>query len=137
MNSTHGHCDGNDHGRRSDAASMPANAVLIAVIGIATSALSRSYGIVVPAATVNRVVDQLLAQGHVGRGFLGVGAQPATGSDGQSGLLVTALMPEGAAARAGLMVGDLIVRIGGFSAYFTQLSPDIQDDVINRIEHKL
>ncbi|MDR1728163.1 MAG: hypothetical protein LBT74_09630 [Acidobacteriota bacterium] len=32
---------------------------------------------------------------------------------------------------------DLIVRIGGFSAYFTQLSPDIQDDVINRSEHDL
>ena len=32
---------------------------------------------------------------------------------------------------------DLIVRIGGFSAYFTQLSPDIQDDVINRSEHSL
>ncbi len=32
---------------------------------------------------------------------------------------------------------DLIVRIGGFSAYFTQLSPDIQDDVINRNEHGL
>jgi pyruvate formate-lyase/glycerol dehydratase family glycyl radical enzyme len=32
---------------------------------------------------------------------------------------------------------DLIVRIGGFSAYFTQLSPDIQDDVINRSEHTL
>ena len=32
---------------------------------------------------------------------------------------------------------DLIVRIGGFSAYFTQLSPGIQDDVINRNEHSL
>jgi pyruvate formate-lyase/glycerol dehydratase family glycyl radical enzyme len=32
---------------------------------------------------------------------------------------------------------NLIVRIGGFSAYFTQLSPDIQDDVINRNEHTL
>jgi formate C-acetyltransferase len=32
---------------------------------------------------------------------------------------------------------DLIVRIGGFSAYFTQLSPSIQDDVINRNEHSL
>ena len=32
---------------------------------------------------------------------------------------------------------DLIVRIGGFSAYFTQLSSDIQDDVINRSEHLL
>jgi S1-C subfamily serine protease len=84
-----------------------------AVIGIATAALSRSHGIVVPATTVDRVVDQLLAQGQVGRGFLGVGAQPATLPGGQAGVLVTGLMPDGAAARAGLMVGDLIVRIGG------------------------
>ena len=30
--------------------------------------------------------------------------------------------------------GDLIVRIGGFSAYFVQLSDEIQDDVIFRSE---
>ncbi len=82
------------------------------VVGIATSALSRRYGIVVPSTTVNRVVDQLLAQGHVARGFLGIGAQPATLPDGRAGLLVTGLMPDAAAQRAGLMVGDLIVRIG-------------------------
>jgi len=29
------------------------------------------------------------------------------------------------------------VRIGGFSAYFTQLSPSVQDDVINRNEHTI
>ena len=33
--------------------------------------------------------------------------------------------------------GDLIVRIGGFSAYFTQLSEAIQDDVIYRSEFQL
>lgn len=32
---------------------------------------------------------------------------------------------------------DLIVRIGGFSAFFTQLSSGIQDDVIDRSEHSL
>jgi formate C-acetyltransferase len=32
---------------------------------------------------------------------------------------------------------DLIVRIGGFSAYFVQLSPSIQDDVIFRSELNL
>jgi formate C-acetyltransferase len=32
---------------------------------------------------------------------------------------------------------DLIVRIGGFSAYFTQLSSQIQDDVIDRSEHTI
>ena len=32
---------------------------------------------------------------------------------------------------------DLIVRIGGFSAYFVQLSGEIQDDVIFRSELSL
>lgn len=32
---------------------------------------------------------------------------------------------------------DLVVRVGGFSAYFVQLSPEIQDDVINRTEQHL
>ena len=32
---------------------------------------------------------------------------------------------------------DLVVRIGGFSAYFVELSPAIQDDVINRTEQGL
>jgi formate C-acetyltransferase len=32
---------------------------------------------------------------------------------------------------------DLVVRIGGFSAYFVQLSNEIQDDVILRSEHLL
>lgn len=82
-------------------------------VGIGTSALSRSYGIAVPASTVDRVVDALLAQGHVARGFLGIAAQPAELPDGGRGLLVTALRPEGAAMRAGLIVGDLIVRVGG------------------------
>ncbi len=31
---------------------------------------------------------------------------------------------------------DLIVRVGGFSAYFVQLSEGIQDDVIGRSEHR-
>lgn len=30
---------------------------------------------------------------------------------------------------------DLIVRVAGYSAFFTTLSPDTQDDIINRTEH--
>ena len=72
------------------------------VIGIATSALSRSYGVVVPAATVSRVVDALLAHGRVARAWLGIGAQavPLPADDasqvaGQGGLLVTSLASGG------------------------------------------
>lgn len=32
---------------------------------------------------------------------------------------------------------DLIVRVAGFSAYFTTLSPDVQDEIISRTEHAI
>jgi S1-C subfamily serine protease len=87
-----------------------------AVMGIATAALSRSYGVVVPSATVSRVVDALLAHGRVARPWLGIGAQsvplPETTGAGaeKSGLLVTSLAAGGPAERAGLLIGDIIVR---------------------------
>jgi formate C-acetyltransferase len=30
---------------------------------------------------------------------------------------------------------DLMVRVAGFSAYFTQLSRDVQEEIISRIAH--
>ena len=32
---------------------------------------------------------------------------------------------------------DLVVRIGGYSDYFTNLSPEMQDEVLLRTEHEL
>jgi pyruvate-formate lyase len=32
--------------------------------------------------------------------------------------------------------GDLVVRVSGFSAYFTRLDPAVQDDIIRRRSHK-
>ena len=32
---------------------------------------------------------------------------------------------------------DLVVRVAGYSAFFTALSPDTQDDIIARTEHAL
>jgi pyruvate-formate lyase len=32
---------------------------------------------------------------------------------------------------------DLVVRVAGYSAFFTSLSPDTQDDIIARTEHRL
>jgi len=94
------------------------------VIGIATSALSRGYGVVVPEATVSRVVDDLLAKGHVARAFLGIGAQPvplpvAAGSDAEetgTGLLITSLVPGGPAAQAGVLIGDIVLAVDGHPA---------------------
>ena len=32
---------------------------------------------------------------------------------------------------------DLVVRVGGYSAYFVSLSPEVQDEIIGRTEHSL
>ena len=32
---------------------------------------------------------------------------------------------------------DLVVRIGGYSDYFTRLSPEMQQEVILRTEHRI
>ena len=32
---------------------------------------------------------------------------------------------------------DLVVRIGGYSDYFTRLSPTMQEEVILRTEHEI
>ena len=89
------------------------------VYGIASAALSRHYGIVVPASTIDSVVDALLASGRVARGFLGIAAQPVTAGSGDTatpGLLITGLTEGGPAAKAGLLLGDIVVRVADQAA---------------------
>jgi S1-C subfamily serine protease len=91
------------------------------VLGIANSGPGRSAA-VVPASTVNRVVDQLLKHGRTVRGYIGVGVQPVAfpedawqqlGVSGGRGLLIIGIAPGSAATEAGLMLGDVIVAIDG------------------------
>ena len=88
-------------------------------IGIATSALSRIAGVAIPATTVNRVVDEILARGRVARGYLGVGLQPVELPDHQKGLIVLSLEREGPAAKAGVLIGDVLISLGGTAAVDT------------------
>ena len=92
------------------------------VIGLASAALSRHHGVVVPAATIDRVVDVLLAHGRVQRGHLGIAAQAvalsaamrkAADVDAEAGLLIAGVGEDSPAARAGLLVGDVLVAVGG------------------------
>src|SRR5262249_52896836 len=66
---------------------------------------------------IERAVDQLLTKGYVGRGYLGAGLQrvrlagragAAKGAEGEHGILVVSIDPDGPAAQAGLMVGDIV-----------------------------
>jgi S1-C subfamily serine protease len=82
-------------------------------IGIATSALSRIAGVAIPASTVDRVVNEILARGRVRRGYLGVGLQPVELPDHHKGLIVLSLEPDGPAAKAGILIGDVLLSLGG------------------------
>jgi len=89
-------------------------------LGVGTGGLLRGTPVLVPAATIRRVVDSLLAHGHVRRAFLGIGTQgvqlPAElqKTVGQpSALLVFSLQPGSAAAQAGLLLGDVIAAFDG------------------------
>ena len=89
-------------------------------IGIATSALSRIAGLAIPAVTINRVVDEILARGRVARGYLGVGLQPVELPDHHKGLIVLSLEPAGPAAKAGVLIGDIFVALGGSAVAETE-----------------
>jgi S1-C subfamily serine protease len=84
-----------------------------AVIGIATSALSRIAALAIPASTINRIAGEILSRGRVARGYLGVGLQPVNVTDHQKGLIVLSVEQEGPAGEAGLLVGDIMVSLGG------------------------
>ncbi len=83
------------------------------VIGIATSALSRIAGVAIPSSTVKRVLEEILSRGHVSRGYLGVGTQPVELPGGRKGLIILSLGQGGPAAKAGLLLGDILVSLDG------------------------
>jgi len=90
-------------------------------IGMATSGPRRS-AVVIPASTVNRVVDQLVQKGRIAQGYLGIGMQPvafpkgarqSAGISAERGLLVVAVAPGSPAEQAGILLGDIIVAAEG------------------------
>lgn len=79
-----------------------------AVIGMNTRTLLRGTDLAVPTVTLRRVVAELEAHGGVRRGYLGVGAYPT-----KDGALIASLEDGSPAARAGLLVGDILVELDG------------------------
>jgi S1-C subfamily serine protease len=82
----------------------------------------RGSVLVIPAATVDGVIEPLLSKGRVERGWLGVALQPVRLPEalqtvaGQSrGLVIMGLSKDGPAARANVQVGDILLSVGGES----------------------
>jgi S1-C subfamily serine protease len=96
----------------------------------------RRRTIVIPTATLSRVIDPLLTEGRIARAWLGVGLQPVLIPDSfrqstgrESGLMVVSLASGGPAETAGILPGDIVLDIDGTAvnrprALSTLLSPD-------------
>jgi S1-C subfamily serine protease len=90
------------------------------VAGLNSSALARGASIAVPVAVARTLTDALRRDGHIQRGFLGVSTQPVRLAENiaaqlkqQSGLMIIGAEKDSPAEKAGLMQGDVLVRLGG------------------------
>ena len=92
------------------------------MIGINTAIINFAQGIgfAIPSNMAKQVLQQLVEQGRVIRGWLGAGIQPLTwswprkfGVTEQEGVLVNEVFEKDLAAAAGIKPGDVITRIEG------------------------
>ena len=91
------------------------------VIGINTAIINyaQSIGFSIPSNMVLHIVTQLVEYGEVNRGWLGVGIDPISEEIAdkiktkQGGVIVNSVFEGDPAFRAGLKVGDIILKIGG------------------------
>jgi serine protease Do len=125
------------------------------VVGINTAIINyaQSIGFAIPANIVKNVAQQIIENGSVSRGWLGVGieyvpedvAKNANIKKGD-GVLVNSVFEKQPAYKAGIRVGDIILKIGGASVnspnsmirLIGNVSPGqfIKLDVLRNGEHK-
>ncbi len=101
------------------------------LIGITTAGAIRGLGVVIPASIAWTTAAAVLAHGGSKRGYLGLASQPVRlpdaqrgGSEQEQGLLVVNVIDDSPAARAGLMVGDVLLS---FDGHAVQMPEDLLD----------
>lgn len=106
----------------SGGALVDAHAQLIGIVTAIASAdgYYTGYSFAIPVNLAQKVADDLRRYGHVQRGYLGVNvvemnSERATqmGLNEVKGVLLARVVAEGAAAKAGLLPGDLLLTIAG------------------------
>ena len=105
------------------------------VIGVNSQIYSRTGGFMglsfsVPADVVQNVYKQILDKGQVTRGWLGVLIQDVTRELAESfdmkkpqGALISKVLPESPALKAGIEVGDIVIRFNGKEVSFSSDLP--------------
>lgn len=91
------------------------------VRGLNTS-IMRGTSLAIPTPVIQRVTEALLTHGRIQRGYLGVTSQPValpaalkTTLEQETGLLVIAVEPGSPADTGGLVLGDTVVGMDGYS----------------------
>jgi serine protease Do len=92
------------------------------VVGINTAIVAGGSGIgfAIPSNMARKIYTELQAKGRVTRGWLGVSIQPLTpelaksfGAKDNKGVLLSEVMPDSPAAKAGLQSGDILLEFQG------------------------
>jgi serine protease Do len=92
------------------------------IIGINTAIVAGGSGIgfAIPSNMARKIYTELQAKGRVTRGWLGVSIQPLTselaksfGTKDNKGVLLSEVMPDSPAAKAGLQSGDILLEFQG------------------------
>jgi len=122
---------------QTDAAINPGNSggalinTLGRLIGINTAIYSKSggslgIGFAIPAESAQKVLDQIIKNGFVSRGWLGIETQDITTDlarafklERPEGVIVASLLRDGPGAKGGLRIGDIIQSLDGEPAINT------------------
>ena len=125
---------------RTDAALRPGTAggalvdVQGNIVGITTPGLLRGLPVAIPAMDAGHIAERLAAHRPLGRGFLGLSVQGVALASRQQdatpdgrGLLVFGVARSGSADRAGIMVGDVLVRFNDRTLAHPE---DLQDGLV-------
>jgi S1-C subfamily serine protease len=90
------------------------------LIGMNSSSLARGTSVSLPITTLKRIIEFLITDGHVKRGYLGIKTQGvrlpdhhAAALKQETGLLLMGVESGSPAEQSGLLLGDIIVKFDG------------------------
>jgi len=92
------------------------------VVGLNSWYLARGQELAIPSQAVGTIVQTLLTQGRVRRGYLGVTSQPvqlpaalrqSLGLTQKTGLMIVGVEPGSPAEKGGLLLGDVLISVAG------------------------